>query len=98
MIERFTGETGRRILVETLQSQKLIKGNSELAEQIAKIGELIEIKSGVRIIEQGNWDNHVYLILTGSFGILVNGRQVATRGPHNTVGEMAATAPYLPRS
>jgi len=66
MIERFTGETGRRILVETLQSQKIIKGNYELAEQIAKIGELIEIKSGVRIIEQGNWDNHVYLILTGS--------------------------------
>jgi CRP/FNR family transcriptional regulator, cyclic AMP receptor protein len=98
MKERFQGESGRRLLVDTIQEQKLVVNNLSLAEEIAGIGESVEVDSGVAIIEQGQADNDIYLILTGSFGILVNGRHIATRYPGNHVGEMAAIQPTQRRS
>jgi len=98
VIDRFIGVSGRRLLVDTLKNQKLVTGTAELAERIADLGELIEVKPGDRIIEQGNFDNSIYLIVAGSFEIVVNGRAVAARFPNDHVGEMAAITPYLPRS
>jgi CRP/FNR family cyclic AMP-dependent transcriptional regulator len=98
MKARFAGESGRKILVETLMNQRLIRGNVGLAEKIADFGELVEVDHGTTIIEQGKWDTDVYLILLGSFNVLVNGRQVALRGPNSHVGEMAAIGLSLPRS
>jgi hypothetical protein len=65
MKERFAGETGHRILLETLKDQKLVAGNTELAEQIAAAGELLDVNTGESIITQGNEDNDTYLILAG---------------------------------
>ena len=98
MKERFAGETSHRILLDTLKDQKIVAGNTELAEQIAAVGELLDIKTGETIIEQGNEDNDTYLILAGSFDIVVNGRAINKRVPNDHVGEMAAIQPTQRRS
>jgi CRP/FNR family transcriptional regulator, cyclic AMP receptor protein len=88
--QRFEGETGRRLLIDSLKSQKIVAGNQALAEAIAASAELLEVPAQTAIIEQGAEDNDLYLILTGSFVVLVNGKKVAMRGPNEHVGEMAA--------
>ena len=98
MIKRFEGESGRRTLVDTLKDQKIVAGNTALAEQIADVAERIEVKQGATIIEQGGEDNDVYLIVAGAFDIVVNGHRVARRIPNDHVGEMAAIQPTQRRS
>ena len=98
MKDRFAGSAGRRILLETLKEQKLIAGNTELADEVASIGELVDVEAGVTIIEQGNDDNDVYLIVAGSFDIVVNNRLVAKRFCNDHVGEMVAIQPTQRRS
>lgn len=90
MKNRFTGPAGRRALIETLKEHKMVAGNVELATELAKIGKVNAIKKGKVIIRQGGDDSDVFLILTGSFDIVVNGRIVAIRFPNDHVGEMAA--------
>ena len=98
MKDRFEGSAGRRILLETLKEQKLIAGNTELADQVASIGELVDVEAGATIIEQGKDDNDVYLIVAGSFDIVVNNRLVAKRFCNDHVGEMVAIQPTQRRS
>lgn len=98
MIKRFEGENGRRTLIETLRDQKIVGGNAALAEQIADIAQLVEVAPGSPIIEQGGDDNDVYLIVAGSFDIVVNGRKLARRFPNDHVGEMSAIQPTQRRS
>jgi predicted nucleotide-binding protein len=98
MKARFEKESGHRILVDALKDQKLVNGNIKLAEDISAVGELLEVKRDAVIIEQGAADNDVFLILTGSFAISVNGRQVAIRRVGDHVGEMAAIQPTQRRS
>lgn len=90
MKNRFAGDSGLRVLIDTLKDQKMVGGNAELAEHIAKVGEVIEVTGKAAIITQGDGDNDVYLIVAGSFDIVVNGRVVAGRFPNDHVGEMAA--------
>jgi predicted nucleotide-binding protein len=98
MVDRFTGTEGRRILLEALKEQKLVAGNTELADLIASGGELISVKVGDAIIQQGGGDNDVYFIVAGSFNIVVNNRVVAGRFPCDHVGEMVAIQPTQKRS
>jgi predicted nucleotide-binding protein len=98
MKRRFEGETGKRVLVDSLKGQKLVGGNQALAEEIAATGELIELDKNAALIEQGAADNDIYLILSGTFVILVNGKRIATRVPNDPVGEMAAVQPSQRRS
>ena len=98
MIDRFTGEAGRRILLEALKDQKLIAGNAELADLIASGGDLVGVKISDAIIQQGGDDNDVYFIVAGSFNIVVNNRVVAVRFPADHVGEMVAIQPTQKRS
>ena len=98
MIKRFEGESGRNVLIDTLKEQRIVRGDAVLAEHIAQIGELIQVEGGASIIEQGSTDNAVYLILSGSFDIVVNGRVIARRGPTDHVGEMSAIQPTQARS
>jgi predicted nucleotide-binding protein len=56
------------------------------------------VEPGKGIIEQGGADNDVYLILAGSFDIVINGRLIAKRHPNDHVGEMAAIQPSQTRS
>jgi len=98
MKQRFEGEAGRRVLIDSLRSQKIVGGNQALAEEIAEVGELIEVAKGIAIIEQSDHDNDVYLILTGTFAVVVNGKNIGVRGPNDTVGEMAAVQQAQVRS
>jgi len=98
MKERFTGDSGQRLLLESLKEQKIVTGNADLAGEIRSIGELLHVPVGTAIITQGAEDNGVYLIVAGSFDIVVNGRLVARRVPNDHVGEMAAIQPTQKRS
>ena len=98
MIQRFEGDKGRKVLIDTLKDQKIVAGNEDLAEAIVAHADLIEIPTGTSIIEQGGDDNDVYLILAGSFDIVVHGRTISRRFPHDHVGEMAAIQPTQRRS
>lgn len=98
MKDRFAGEVGRRVLIDALRDQTIVGGNEALANEIATAGELLDIRGGTALMEQGGDDNDIYLILAGSFKIVINGRDVATRGPNKCVGEMAAVQPTQRRS
>ena len=88
--ERFEGADGRRLLIDALKTQKLVTGNAVLAEELAGLVEVMEVRTGETIIRQGASDNDLFFILTGSFNIVVNGKVVAKRSAHDHVGEMAA--------
>jgi CRP/FNR family cyclic AMP-dependent transcriptional regulator len=91
----------KSVLVDALRTQKLLAGNEEAVQALATstgLLELVEVDKGATIITQGADDNDLYLILSGALDIVVNGRKVATRGPGETAGEMAATIPHMRRS
>jgi predicted nucleotide-binding protein len=97
-IDRFLGEIGRRLRVESFRSQKLIAGDEALAEELAESADLMTVDSGQCLIEQDAADNDIFFIFSGSFHVQINGRRVAARGPGDCVGEMAAIEPSQKRS
>jgi len=99
MIERFQGESGKRLLIDELSRQTLLVGPPELASEAAEAGELVEFLPDTVIIEQGDdTSNDVFLILAGVCSIIVNGRLIAKRSIGDSVGEMAAINPTQARS
>ena len=98
MLHRFEGDAGRRVRLEALLNQKLVSHNRELAEKMTDRLPLKKVSKGEVLIEQDGTDNDVYLILTGSFDVIVNGRKVAQRKANDHVGEMAAIEPTQRRA
>lgn len=98
MLERYKGEGGRRRTIDALLEQRIVIGNVALAEQLYDQAELLQVNPKEILIEQGASDSDVYFILSGSVGIDVNGRQVAVRMAGNSVGEMSALDPMIPRA
>jgi len=98
LIRRFEGDAGKRLLIEALTTQKIVAGNRTFAEALADRVDLRAIRRGDVLIEQGGNDNDVYLILSGAFDIIVNGRIVGRRGVNDHVGEMAAIEPAQKRA
>jgi CRP/FNR family cyclic AMP-dependent transcriptional regulator len=98
MIERFKDAAGRTALIETLVQQRLILGNDAAAARLADVGQLIELKAGEVLLEQGATDDDVYFVMAGKLSMTVHGREIATRSPSEHVGEMSAIVPALPRS
>jgi CRP/FNR family cyclic AMP-dependent transcriptional regulator len=96
--QRFEGEDGRRLLVDTLKEQKLLADSPGLAEAVAGTGEVIAVEPDTRVIEQGAATNDLFLVVSGAFIVRVNNKQVATRGPGDHLGEMAAIQPTQPRA
>lgn len=97
-VDRFLGDAGRRNLIDAVLQQAIVGGNQELAEKVADRSELIEVAEGDMLIKQGAVDDDLFLIIAGSFKIIVNGREVAIRGRGETVGEMALVEPSQTRS
>ncbi|HEY0313826.1 MAG TPA: hypothetical protein VGC56_15210 [Allosphingosinicella sp.] len=89
VIERFKGEHGRRLLLETLRSHHVLGGVDALIEMVADRGELLPIAAGESFIEQASDANDVFLIVSGTCDVAVNGRKIAVRGAGDLVGEMA---------
>lgn len=98
LIDRFQGDAGRGNLIDAMQQQQIVSGNRALAEDLADRAELIEVAEGEAIIKQGSDDNELYLVIGGSFRIVVNGRDVATRGRGDHIGEMVVVEPSQRRS
>ena len=66
MFERFTGPDGQRVLRDALLRQPAIQGDKGLAEQLASIVTVEEVKSGSLLIQQDDTDNDMYFILVGN--------------------------------
>lgn len=98
MIDRFTGEHGRRVLVDALRTQKIVSGNEALAEFLADRVQVRAVQAGDEPVRQGDTGNTVFLILAGSFDILVNMRRVNGRTVNDHIGEMAAIDAAQPRA
>jgi predicted nucleotide-binding protein len=98
MRERFAGASGRDVLIDALRRQTLVQGERTIAKEIANIAIIREIEPRENLIVQDGADNDIFLILAGSFTVLVNGREWRRRGPGDHVGEMAAIEPSLRRS
>lgn len=98
MIEKYEGEHGLRRLAEALAEQKFVAGDKSLAEEMAALVGTRRARKGEHIITQDADDTSIYMILSGSFDIVANGRHIGKRWPGNTVGEMAAILPTQRRS
>jgi len=89
MIERFEGTTGKKLLLTTLASQTIINGDHEIASELFRSIQLVELKKGDVLISQDGQDNDLFFIISGSLNIEVNRRLVAVRQSGTHVGEMA---------
>lgn len=98
MIERFSGTEGRRNLLDSISEQAIVGGNVHLAAFLADAAELIPVETSDAIIIQDAEDDDLYLIIAGSFSVIVNGQRVATRGKGDHVGEMSLIEPSQRRS
>lgn len=98
LISRFQGDTGKEKLIEIIREQFIVRGELNLAMELAAAAELVECHRGDILIQQDACDDDIYLILSGSFDILVNQRQTASRVAGMHVGEMAAIDPTSRRS
>ncbi len=89
MLRRFSGQEGRRRVIECLQRQRIINGKEQIATAFAEVVELSYIESGQVLIQQDAADSDLYFVLSGRLAVQVNGRDVAVRGPGQHIGEMA---------
>lgn len=98
MIERFGGDAGRRLLVDSLTKQKMVSGNMALAEALADLVTLRQLGPGEMLITENAADNDIYFVLSGTLDVVVKGTKVAERTQNDVVGEMAAVDPAMRRT
>jgi len=98
MIEKFQGDAGKELKLEALVTQSIVAHDRALAEELADIIELVELEAGQVLLEQNGEDDDIFFIISGSFGIHINGRRIGARGRGDHVGEMAAVEPTQRRS
>jgi CRP/FNR family cyclic AMP-dependent transcriptional regulator len=97
MKKRFEGD-GHDQLLEALGRQEFASGKPEIIADLIAKGELVEFKSGEKLIEENESDNDVYLIVAGTVSVVVKGNEVRTLAVGDHVGEMAAIETSHPRS
>lgn len=98
MIGRFSGPHGQRLLTDVIAQQPIVYGNYGLAAKLASLAELVSCDQGCYLIKENDTDNDLFMIITGQFSVLVNGREVAQRKAGEHVGEMALIDPKAHRS
>lgn len=98
MTDRFTGPDGARLLLEEIQENSAVRHNEALAQKLIADGAVRTYQAGELLIEQEAEDNDVCFVLMGRVEIVVNGVPVASRGPGDHLGEMAAIDPSARRS
>jgi len=89
MIERFQGDTGKRLLAEALADQRIVNGSAEIAGALLAVVQLRELAPGEVLIRQDGDDNDLFFVISGSLNVEANGRVVAVRTAGTHVGEMA---------
>jgi len=98
MVPRFDGPSGRKNLLAEMCNQQSIAGSQELARRFIEAGALHEYQVGRTIVRQGDSDNEMYFILSGSVSTVINRREIAARSSGTHVGEMALLDPTARRS
>ncbi len=99
MIERLLSKDGREERIKYLLRQEAVEHNREIAEALEVVAEFMPIPEGTVIIEQGASDTDVFLIIKGSFNVVLNGHRIAgTRHSNEHVGEMNAVEPLNGRA
>jgi CRP/FNR family transcriptional regulator, cyclic AMP receptor protein len=97
MRDRFQGANEPR-LIEALRRQEFTGRNADIVAAFRSVGELVDFPKGEKFIVQDGEDNDIYMLVSGSAAIVVNGNQVATRKAGEHVGEMAAIEPAQKRA
>lgn len=98
VLARFQGADGRRRLAGLLQAQAVVGGDAALARKIAEVAAVRELLPGKILIKQKSATNDLFLIVSGTFRVFVNGREVASRQAGQHVGEMVIIDPSLRRT
>ena len=98
MLRRFHGPEGRVPLIESLRTQPIIGGGSDLAELVAASVGVEAFEPDSVLIEESATDNDIFFILSGVVSIRVLGREVAVRNAGQHVGEMALIDPSQRRA
>ncbi len=98
IIPRFVGSAGRANLRAAVCAQQSVAGDMALARRLIGAGALHEYPPGKTIVTQGDADNDMYMILSGSIRVLINRREIAVRSSGTHVGEMALLDPTARRS
>jgi CRP/FNR family transcriptional regulator, cyclic AMP receptor protein len=73
--------------------QQLVRGDEPVAQALAVACKIHEHATGSVLTRQGDSDNDIYFMLSGRVRVLINEREVATRGAGQHVGEMALVDP-----
>ena len=98
MLQRFCGQAGRTHLVEALEIQPIVNGDTAIAKAISGCVQVESFEPGSSIIDESAPGNDLYFILAGAVSIRVSGREIAVRTAGQHVGEMALLDPGQPRS
>lgn len=98
MIKRFQGTAGAGTLLEALNAQDVVRGDSTAAAELASVGSLAQYEAGDTLVEQGGADNDIFFLLAGRVEVLVNGTRIAVRSAGQQVGEMALIDPGAVRA
>lgn len=98
IIPRLSGAAGRANLLTAICAQQSVAGNKALARRLIAAGALHEYRPGKTIVTQGNADNDIYMIVSGSVSVIINSREIAVRSGGSHVGEMALLDPTARRS
>ncbi|NOU36245.1 MAG: cyclic nucleotide-binding domain-containing protein [Kiritimatiellaceae bacterium] len=96
--DRIAADTTGRILIDLLLQQQLVRGSEPVAQALAPACKIVSHSAGDVLIRQGDSDNDIYFMFSGSARILINEREVATRGAGQHVGEMALVDPASRRT
>ncbi len=97
MISRFEGDDNKEALVRAIEQQKIVQNKKQVAQKLAAAAKLSQLEAGGVLITRNAPETDIYLILAGQVSIAVNGRELALRGPHEHVGEMAMLDISAPR-
>jgi CRP/FNR family cyclic AMP-dependent transcriptional regulator len=99
MLPRFRGIKGRAALIEVLTTHApVLVHDIGIATRVADSVTLRELSHGDTLIRQDAADNDLFFVLSGTFRVFVNGRDVAERGVGQHLGEMAIIDPSLRRT
>ena len=98
MMRRFSGASGKKRLLDCLCRQQLVAGDLSLAKELVKHGSLLDVHQDKCVVKQGQSDDDLYFIITGSVSVCVNSREIATRHASMHFGEMALADPTARRS
>lgn len=97
-MNRFVGSGGKTRLIKALQSQSVVRGDTNVALLLSGKVKLLEYPIGSTLIVQDSVDDAIHFILSGRVAIRVNDRDIAIRTAGTHVGEMAVIDPGARRS